>query len=85
MWYLRIYRPGGRLGPGPERNLGKYDENTVTAVAPDNVLIELNYTDLEKLGIDYVVAKKDLNEAYDMEFEELYAEDGLYIFKPIYK
>lgn len=66
-------------------NLGKYDENTVTAVAPDNVLIEMNYTDLQKLGIDYVVAKKDLNETYDMEFEELYAEDGLYIFKPIYK
>ena len=66
-------------------NLGKYEQNTVTAVAPDNVLIEFNYTDLEKLGIDYIVAKKDLNEAYDMEFEELYAEDGLYIFKPIYK
>lgn len=65
-------------------NLGKYKENTVSAVAPDNVLIELNYTDLQKLGIDYIVAKKDLNEAYDMKFEELYAEDGLYIFKPIY-
>ena len=65
-------------------NLGKYKENTVSAVAPDNVLIELNYTDLKKLGIDYIVAKKDLNEAYDMKFEKLYAEDGLYIFKPIY-
>ena len=65
-------------------NLGKYKENTVSAVAPDNVLIELNYTDLQKLGIDYIVAKKDLNEAYDMKFEKLYAEDGLYIFKPIY-
>ena len=35
---------------------------------------------------DYILAKKDINEmGYSMEFEEIYYEDGLYIFKPIYE
>ena len=50
------------------------------------MLIWMNYHDLEKFGIDYIVARSDLNErGYEMEFEELYREDGLYIFKPIYE
>lgn len=54
--------------------------------APDNMLIWLNYHDIQKLNIDYIVAKNDMNErGYDMKFEKLYAEDGLYIFKPIYE
>ena len=49
------------------------------------MLIWLNYHDLEKMGIDYIVVKNDINErGYDIEFEELYNEDGLYIFKPVY-
>ena len=67
-------------------NLGKYEEDRVFAAAADNLVIELNTESLEKLDVDYIVAKKDLNSlGYDMEFEELYKEDGLYIFKPIYK
>ena len=67
-------------------NLGKYEEDRVFAAAADNLVIELNTESLEKLDVDYIVAKKDLNTlGYDMEFEELYKEDGLYIFKPVYK
>ena len=67
-------------------NLGKYEEDRVFAAAADNLDIELNTESLEKLDVDYIVAKKDLNSlGYDMEFEELYKEDGLYIFKPVYK
>lgn len=62
------------------------DKTHIELPAPDNMLIWLNYHDLEKLGIDYIVVKNDINErGYDMEFEELYNEDGLYIFKPIYE
>lgn len=60
-------------------------QTRITLAAADNMLIWLNYHDLQKLNIDYIVVKNDINErGYDMEFEELYNEDGLYIFKPIY-
>ena len=66
-------------------NLGIYEEDRVFAAAADNLVIELNTESLEKLNVEYIVAKKDLNTmGYSMEFEELYKEDGLYIFKPIY-
>ena len=60
-------------------------ETHIELPAADNMLIWLNYHDLEKMGIDYIVVKNDINErGYDIEFEELYNEDGLYIFKPVY-
>lgn len=59
-------------------------ETHIELPAADNMLIWLNYHDLQKLDIDYIVVKNDINKrGYDMEFEELYNEDGLYIFKPI--
>ena len=67
-------------------NINISDEEThIVLASMDNMLIILNYHDLEKLGINYIVVKNDINNrGYDMEFEELYNEDGLYIFKPIY-
>ena len=67
-------------------NINITDEEThIELPAADNMLIWLNYHDLEKIGIDYIVVKNDITKrGYDMEFEELYYEDGLYIFKPIY-
>lgn len=67
-------------------NINITDEEThIELPAPDNMLIWLNYRDLEKLGIDYIVVKNDINErGYEMEFEQIYEEDGLYIFKPVY-
>ena len=48
----------------------------------DNVSIKLNYNDLEKLDIDYILSTVDLNEMnLGKEFEELYEEDGMYIYK----
>lgn len=67
-------------------NINITDEEThIELPAADNMLIWLNYHDLEKLEIDYIVVKNDINErGYDMEFEKIYEEDGLYIFKPVY-
>lgn len=62
------------------------DQTHIELPAADNMLIILNYHDLEKLDIDYIVVKNDINErGYDMDFEQIYEEDGLYIFKPIYE
>lgn len=62
------------------------DETHIELPAADNMLIWLNYNDLKKLEIDYIVVKNDINErGYNMEFEQIYYEDGLYIFKPIYE
>ncbi|MBQ7880937.1 MAG: hypothetical protein IJ358_03760, partial [Clostridia bacterium] len=68
-------------------NINITDEEThIALAAADNMVIWLNYRDLQKLGIDYIVVKNDINErGYDMEFEELYCEDGLYIFRPVYE
>ena len=68
-------------------NINITDEEThIELPAADNMLIWLNYHDLQKLNIDYIVVKNDINErGYDMDFEEIYNEDGLYIFKPIYE
>ena len=61
-------------------------ETHIELPAADNMLIWLNYHDLQKLGIDYIVVKNDINErGYEMNFEKLYEEDGLYIFKPVYE
>lgn len=67
-------------------NINITDEEThIELPAADNMLIWLNYHDLEKLGIDYIVVKNDINKrGYDMQFEQIYYEDGLYIFKPVY-
>ena len=67
-------------------NINITDEEThIELPAADNMLIWLNYHDLEKLKIDYIVVKNDINDrGYDMEFEQIYYEDGLYIFKPVY-
>ena len=68
-------------------NINITDDNThIELPAPDNMLIWLNYHDLQKIGIDYIVVKNDINKrGYDMKFEQLYNEDGLYIFKPVYE
>ena len=68
-------------------NINISDEPThISLPAADNMLIILNYHDLQKLGIDYIVVKNDINKrGYDMQFQELYNEDGLYIFQPIYE
>ena len=67
-------------------NISLIEEEThIQLLAPDSIMIWLNYHDLEKMKIDYIIVKNNINErGYDMQFEEMYNEDGLYIFKPIY-
>lgn len=58
------------------------EESSVELLYADNVSIKLNYNDLEKLNIEYILSTKDLsNESYADKFEELYNEDDMYIYK----
>lgn len=59
-------------------------ESDVELLHADNVAIKLNYNDLEKLDIDYILSKNNINSEefeLDRKFEEIYNEDGIYIFK----
>lgn len=57
-------------------------ESDVELLHADNVAIKLNYNDLEKLQIEYILSTVDLNEMnLGRTFEELYDEDGMYIYK----
>ena len=57
-------------------------QSNVELLYADNVVINLNYNDLDKLNIEYILSKEDLNsKGFNTNFEELYNEDGLYIFK----
>lgn len=57
-------------------------ESSVELLYADNVAIKLNYNDLEKLNIEYILSTKDMSgEIYSEIFEELYNEDGMYIYK----
>ncbi len=58
------------------------EESEVELLYADNVAIRLNYKDLEKLNIKYILSKEDFNEkSFKDEFEEVYNEDGMYIYK----
>ena len=65
-------------------------ESDVELIHADNVSIKLNYKELSKLNIEYILSTVDLNEmGFETEFEELYRNDGdieneadnIYIFK----
>lgn len=58
------------------------EESKVELIWADNVSIKLNYNDLEKLNIEYILSTKDFSEeSYADKFEELYNEDKMYIYK----
>lgn len=58
------------------------EESDVELLYADNVAIKLNYKDLEKLDIKYILSSKDFSEeSFADEFEEIYNEDGMYIYK----
>ena len=54
------------------------DDTCLTINAPDSFTLHLNLDDLEKLNVKYIVSLRDLS---NWNFEELYDEDGLYIFE----
>lgn len=58
------------------------DESDVSLMFADNVSIKLNYKELSKLNIKYVLSTVDLYFDFsEDDFEKLYEEDGMYIFK----
>ena len=61
------------------------EKSNIELLFADNISINLNYNDLEKLDIKYILSKdKDINsEEYglNVDFEKIYEEDGMYIFE----
>lgn len=61
------------------------EESNIELLFADNISINLNYNDLEKLDIQYILSKDiDINSdeyGLDVDFEKIYEEDGMYIFK----
>lgn len=58
------------------------DKSSVELLYADQVALNLNYNDLEKLDIEYILSTRDLTEeTYSDILEELYDEDGMYIYK----
>lgn len=62
------------------------EETEVSIGAADCIFLNLNYKDLSKLDIDYMLSTSDFDEKeygedFDKLYEEIYNEDGLYIYK----
>ena len=59
------------------------DEKTdVTLLYPDNIAIKVNYNDLQKLNIEYILSSVDFSDkSFKDQFEEIYNEDDIYIYK----
>ena len=58
------------------------EETTVELLYPDNIAIKLNYKDLNKIDVEYILSTADFSkEAFSNKFEELYSEDDIYIYK----
>ncbi len=58
------------------------EETTVELLYPDNIAIKLNYKDLRKVNVDYILSTVDLSEkTFSDKFEEIYNEDDIYIYK----
>ena len=61
-------------------------ESDVKLVFFDNVEFDVNYKDLKKLDIEYIISFEDLCERdYGDAFLKLYDEDGIYIFQYLNK
>lgn len=73
-----------------EYNLNRYahhvvfltdQETEITLQQADYLVWSLNYKDLEKIGVDYILSNRDINALGYMEFNEIYHEDNVYIYK----
>lgn len=54
----------------------------VVELYPDNIILNVNYNDLDKINVDYIISREDLNDkGFKTKFEEVYNEDEMYIFK----
>ncbi|HIT70846.1 MAG TPA: hypothetical protein IAD08_02895 [Candidatus Scatovivens faecipullorum] len=63
------------------------EESNVELLFADNIAIKVNYKDLQKLNIEYILSTVDLNKNFkDNEdarstFKEIYNEDKIYIYE----
>lgn len=63
------------------------EKSSVELLFADNIAIKVNYDDLQKLNVEYVLSTVDIkenfknNEEAKNTFEEIYNEDGMYIYK----
>ncbi len=58
-------------------------ETNVELKHADNIVLYLNYKDLSKVGIKYILSVENLKEKNfdEVFYEEIYDEDGMYIYK----
>ena len=60
------------------------EESDVKLIYPDNIELDVNYKDLDKLNIKYIISFDDLSEeSFGEYFEKIYDEDEIYIFEYI--
>lgn len=58
------------------------DESNIELLYPDTLAVKLDYKELKKLNIKYILSTVDLLDEFDEEyFTKLYDEDGMYIFE----
>jgi hypothetical protein len=57
------------------------EETDMELYQTDVINLDLSYHDLEKIGIDYIFAKKPVESQEDVAFEALYQEAGCHIYK----
>ena len=64
-------------------NLEITDEDTeVSLLYADNIALKLNYKDLSKIDVKYVLSTESFSKKnFSNYFEEIYNEDGIYIYK----
>lgn len=63
-------------------------ESDVKLLYPDNIALKVNYEDLSKINVEYILSTTDLEKTFENNeeilknnFEEIYDEDGMYIYK----
>lgn len=62
-----------------------HDETSFTLLTADSMLLNLNYSDMEKCEIKYLTASSLIHEdSEDVDFELLYNEDNFCIYRVIY-
>lgn len=63
-------------------------ESEVKLLYPDNIALKVNYEDLSKINVEYILSKTELEKTFENNeevfkntFEKIYDEDGMYIYK----
>ena len=60
------------------------DETSVELLYEDTIILYLNYKDLERIGVSYIVTSVPQSGAAGVELEKIYYENRSYIYRVIY-